>query len=209
MGANLSLYLALGDSITAGYGVGGLYSFPTVYAQFLRRHEPNLKLLNLGINGLTTGGLLVLLQKDPRIRRLISQASLVTITIGSNDLLQFFKNSSRVSNPTQLTLIIYSLRKTMCQIGEEIRSINPTAVLKIAAIYNPLPAGPYAQYSNQAQLIIDQVNRIIIDWAYRYGGNVAFIDREFHGKEQRLIGPDYAHPNVIGHQRIARALLRA
>ncbi|HUS89504.1 MAG TPA: SGNH/GDSL hydrolase family protein [Desulfosporosinus sp.] len=52
----VSLYLALGDSITAGYGVGSLFSFPTVYGNFLRRHSPDLSVHNLGVNGLTTHG---------------------------------------------------------------------------------------------------------------------------------------------------------
>ncbi|WP_242847187.1 SGNH/GDSL hydrolase family protein [Desulfosporosinus acididurans] len=206
---NLSLYLALGDSITAGYGVGTTFSFPSIYAQFLRRHEPNLLLRNFGVNGLTTGGLLVLLRQNAAVRRYVCQASLITITVGSNDLLQLLRNSSWSFNPAQLSLTLVSMEKTVSQIGEEIRKINPKAILKIGTLYNPLPAGPYARFSSQAQQIIDQVNMMIVAWANRYGGNVANINREFRGKEQQLIGPDFAHPNVIGYQRIARAFSRA
>ncbi|MGC7871105.1 GDSL-type esterase/lipase family protein [Desulfosporosinus sp. SYSU MS00001] len=210
---NLSLYLALGDSITAGYGVGTIFSFPSIYAQFLRRHEPNLLLRNVGVNGLTTGGLLVLLRQNEAIRLYVCQASLITITIGSNDLLQFLRNSLRSSacifNPAQLSLTLVSMGKTVSQIGEEIRRINPKATLKIGTLYNPLPAGPYARFSCEAQQIIDQANMMIAVWSNRYGGNVAYINREFRGKEQQLIGPDFAHPNVTGYQRIARAFSRA
>lgn len=203
------MYLALGDSITAGYGVGKDFSFPTAYAQYLRRHEPDLQLLNLGLNGLTSSGLLASLRQNSRLRYYVSQASLVTLTIGSNDLLQFIKNSSQVFNLAQLTLTLNSLGKTLCFIGEEIRKLNPRATLKIGTLYNPLPAGPFVQYSQQAQQILDQANIMILTWANNYGGNAAHIDREFRGKEQRLIGPDFAHPNVAGYQRIARAFAQA
>lgn len=205
----MSLYLALGDSITAGYGVGKAFSFPTAYAQYLRRHEPDLQLLNLGVNGLTTTGLLASLRQSSGLRHCVCQASLVTLTIGSNDLLQFLRNSSQIFHLSQSTLTLNSLGKSMCILGEELRSLNPRATLKIGTLYNPLPAGPYAQYSRQAQQILDQANTMIVAWADNYGGNAAYIDREFRGKEQLLIGPDFAHPNVAGYQRIARAFARA
>ncbi|MDQ7097042.1 SGNH/GDSL hydrolase family protein [Desulfosporosinus sp. PR] len=205
----MSLYLALGDSITAGYGVGMSFSFPTLYAQYLRRYEPDLQLLNLGVNGLTTRGLLASLRQNPGLRQRVCQASLITLTIGSNDLLQYLRNSSQVFNLSQLTLALNCLGKTLCLIGEELRCLNPRATLKIGTLYNPLPAGPYAQYARQAQPILDRANSLILAWANCYGGNVAQIEREFCGKEQLLIGPDFAHPNAEGYQRIARAFARA
>jgi lysophospholipase L1-like esterase len=209
VGEIVSLYLALGDSITAGYGVGKFFSFPTAYVQFLMRHEPDLQLLNFGVNGMTTNGLLVSLRQNSSVRQNVCRASLVTLTIGSNDFLQSLRNSSGNLNLPQLTLTLNTLGKTMCQVGEELRSMNPWATLKIGTLYNPLPAGPYAQYSRQVQQILDQANSMICTWAKNYNGNVAYIDREFRGKEQHLLGPDFAHPNVAGYQRIARAFARA
>jgi lysophospholipase L1-like esterase len=75
----VSLYLALGDSITAGYGVGSAFSFPSVYGNFLRRHNPDLSVHNLGVNGLTTHGLLELLQCNRSLRHLVSLASFLSL----------------------------------------------------------------------------------------------------------------------------------
>lgn len=204
----VSLYLALGDSITAGYGVGNSISFPSIYGDFLRRHNQDLKVYNLGVNGLTTQGLLEQLLFNRRLRQLVSLASLITITIGSNDLLHLIKNSKQSINTSQLPMIMTNLGNTLAQIGTVLKRLNSRATVKIATLYNPLPAGPYAQYYLQAQRVIDIANALLITWSKRYGFVVVYLDREIKGKEPALIGPDYGHPNASGYRVIAKAFAR-
>lgn len=204
----VSLYLALGDSITAGYGVGCAFSFPTIYGDFLRKHAPDLSIHNLGVNGLTTQGLLELLQCNRSLRHLVSMASLITITIGSNDLLHHIRDSNQSINTSQLPIILANMGKTLAQAGEVVRRLNPRAIVKVGTLYNPLPAGPYAQYNVQVQGVIDTANAVVISWAKQYGFVVVNLDREIRGKERSLIGPDYGHPNAVGYRVIAKAFAR-
>lgn len=207
-GDKVSLYLALGDSITVGYGVQNSFSYPALYADFLRRHDPNLRMLNLGVNGLTTSGLFASLQYNHDLRHSVSQASLITLTIGSNDLLHLIGNPNQTINTSQLSIIIKNLSKTLAQVGEEIRRLNPIATVKVATLYNPLPSGPYVLYLALAQGVIDNANASIVTWAKHYGFNVVYLDREIRGKEWLLIGQDHLHPNAAGYQVIAKAFAR-
>lgn len=204
----MKLYLALGDSITAGYGVESPFSFPNVYAAFLSRHNQDLRLLNCGINGLTTSGLLNLLRTNKSLRHSLSQACLITLTIGSNDLLRLIGKPNQLIKTSQLPIIQANMSKTLMQIGQEIRLLNPFAAVKVATLYNPLPAGPYANYYAQVQGIIDNANSMIVIWAKQYGFVVVNIDREIKGKEVLFIGRDHAHPSAAGYQMIAKAFAR-
>lgn len=204
----VSLYLALGDSITAGYGVGTAFSFPTIYGDFLRRHDPDLSVHNMGINGLTTQGLLELLYFHRGLRQLVAQASLITITVGSNDLLRLIRNAHQSINASRVAIILANMDKMFALIGKVLRQLNPRAMVKVATLYNPLPAGPYAQYYGQVQGVMDTANALLISVAKRYGLVVVYVDREIRGKERSLIGLDYGHPNVAGYRAIAKAFAR-
>ncbi|KJR48841.1 Lipase/Acylhydrolase with GDSL-like motif [Desulfosporosinus sp. I2] len=205
----VSLYVALGDSITAGYGVASPFSFPNLYANFLRRHDKALHVLNLGVNGLTTSGLLNLLKFNQGFRHSITQASLITLTIGSNDLLRLIDSMHQRLNQSQIPLIFVNMNKTLGLVGQEIRILNPNVVVKVATLYNPLTGWvPYANYYGLVQGMIDKANAIIITWARSFGEVVVYLDREFKGKEPLLIGQDHAHPNALGYQVIAKAFAR-
>jgi lysophospholipase L1-like esterase len=196
-----SYYLALGDSITAGYGVGSR-NFAFLYYSYLYSLNPNLSYINYGINGLTTGGLANLLWTNGNLKNLVTQAEVITITIGSNDLLHVAKSFLRGAK-VNISLTLSDMERNLDLIGSKIRHLNPGAFVKVGTIYNPLAVGPYFQYSGPAQGLITQANKIIIHWAKRYGFNVALIDRAFKGREQLVIGSGHLHPNLLGHHIIA------
>lgn len=202
----MNLYLALGDSITVGYGVESSFAFPMLYAASLRRHYPDLCLINFGVNGLTTGGLLDLLKFNRGLRSSVSQASLLTLTIGSNDLLGLISNTDHPVDTSTLSSVLNKMDKNFAHIGEEVRRLNPSATMKVATIYNPLLKD--AQCYIQAQRLIDNANAIIVTLAKRKGFTVIYLDRQFRGKEHVLISSDHVHPNAVGYQVIAKAFAR-
>lgn len=198
-------YLALGNSITAGYGVGSR-NFAFLYYSYLLSFNPNLRYINYGINGLTTGGLASLLMTNGNLKNLAIQAEVISITIGSNDLLHV---AVSILQGTRVNIsVTLSIERNLDLIGTQIRHLNPRALVKVGTIYNPLPAGPYHQYSGQAQALIARTNKIFVQWAKRYGFNVVHIDKAFQGRERLVIGPDHFHPNLLGHQIIANEYTR-
>ena len=81
--ASERVYVALGDSITTGYGLSnvGTESFPALVAE-----ENTLALTNLAKDGATSAGLLEVVQ-DTNNAAILSSADVITITIGGNDLM--------------------------------------------------------------------------------------------------------------------------
>jgi lysophospholipase L1-like esterase len=202
----LNYYLALGDSITTGYGVGSR-NFALLYYSYLRTFNPKLCYKNWGMDGLTTEGLANLLLTNGNLINLITQAEVITITIGSNDLLRVAVSISRGIRSDIFTTLTF-MGKNLNLIGSQIRYLNPRAFVKVGTIYNPLPAGPYSQYAGPAQALITQANKTIVHWAKQYRFNIVPIDKAFQGRERLVSGPDYLHPNLLGHQIIAAEFAR-
>lgn len=198
-----SYYLAIGDSITAGFGVNGK-SFAFWYYSDLKSKIPDMSFVNCGINGLTTGKLANLLSYDNRLKNLVRNAKIITLTIGSNDLLQFIRRKMQGS-AGDLSAVLSEMAKNLNIIGTQIRFLNPNAPVKVGTLYNPLPVGPFFQYAGSAQKIIAQANKIIVHNAKCYGFTIVPINKIFQGREQAVIGPDHLHPSWIGQEIIAAA----
>ncbi|MBF0146252.1 MAG: arylesterase [Magnetococcales bacterium] len=72
--------LCLGDSLTEGFGVASAYSYPSLLQQRLIEHGLPIRVLNAGISGDTTQG--VLRRLDPLLDTPVLMA---IVTIGLND----------------------------------------------------------------------------------------------------------------------------
>lgn len=78
--------LALGDSLTAGYGLPAGQSFAAQLEVALRRAHPNAAVFNAGVSGDTSAGGLARL---PRVlARLSDRPDLAIVELGANDLLR-------------------------------------------------------------------------------------------------------------------------
>ncbi|NMA69036.1 MAG: lipase [Desulfitobacterium sp.] len=198
-------FLALGDSLTTGYGVGVSNSFATLYFSRLRSNYPNLQYENLGVDGLISRELTSML-RQPGMSNLIARSSLITITIGSNDLLAIGKDlmAGKPINP-QSTLSEFT--QNLLTLGLLLRQLNPTATIKIATIYNPLP--PMNKELNAlSNTLLNIANSSIRKIGREYGLIVVPVAKAFQGRERVFIGPDHVHPSIEGHQTIADLFYR-
>jgi lysophospholipase L1-like esterase len=80
-------YVALGDSIPAGFGVDGI-SYVNYLADYLRKdYDVRVEVENYARSGAKTSDLLEQLRKNPEIREAIKTADLITLWIGWNDMI--------------------------------------------------------------------------------------------------------------------------
>ncbi len=90
-------YTAIGDSLTTGFGALPGNGFVPVYRRMAEaRLRTPIRLTNLGINGLTTDGLEQRLKADYNFRLAVSDADLITISIGGNDLIKAVRRQAAV-----------------------------------------------------------------------------------------------------------------
>jgi lysophospholipase L1-like esterase len=164
-----------------------------------------LKYENLGVNGLTSDALATMVGQK-RIYSLIQQSKIISITIASNDLLAVGRRIISGSG-ANFDLTMGNLSRSLILIGESIRTANPSAIVKIATIYNPLPPMD-KQLEILAQGLVKTTNRSIINVARQFRFDVIPVDKAFGGREQILLGTDHLHPNIQGHKVIADLFCR-
>ena len=85
--------VALGDSLTAGYGLPADAAFPVVLEQALRRNGVDVEIVNGGVSGDTSAGLLARLDWT-----LGEDADAAIVEIGANDMLRGFEPSGTQQN---------------------------------------------------------------------------------------------------------------
>ncbi|KUO58995.1 MAG: hypothetical protein APF84_05940 [Gracilibacter sp. BRH_c7a] len=200
-------YLALGDSITTGYGVGDR-GFAFRYYAYLRSLYHNFRFINRGVDGLTASGLTHMLLANNQLRELIARAEIITITIGSNDLMKYAVSTLHGAN-SNVYQMLANMEKNIDLIGQEIRRLNLKATVKVGTIYCPDLGGQYYQSSREAQKIISKANKVIIYSSVRHRFQIVSIDKVFYSREQLFIGKDHIHPNILGHQAIAEEFIRS
>lgn len=201
-----TIYLALGDSITTGYGVGFNQSFATLFYKNLLTYHPGLQYVNSGVNGSTSGELASIVRQG-RINDLIARAEVMSLTIGSNDLLALGRGLIS-GEKTNINLVLQNFNQNLLLIGEHIRSINSSVILKVATIYNPLPPMD-KEFNAFAKGLVKAANHSIKHTAREFRFIVVPVAKSFSGREQFLLGPDHLHPNVMGHRVMADLFIRA
>ncbi|GMA50839.1 hypothetical protein GCM10025857_21960 [Alicyclobacillus contaminans] len=191
--------VALGDSLAHGYGDASGMGFVGDVSQQFRRQGDSVIQSNLGIDGLTSSGLLTELQQ-PAVRRLLPAADIILVSIGGNDL------NDAAGLPTlhtaQIAVAQRQFETNLTRILTQIQTINPTAPILLVGLYNP--------YQDIASVRV-QTDTIVQDWDTREASIASKFPHTvvvqtfdlfaLHGSSYLYV--DHFHPNQAGYQRIA------
>jgi lysophospholipase L1-like esterase len=199
-------YTAIGDSLTTGFGALPGNGFVPVYRRMAEaRLRVPIELSNFGVNGLTTDGLEQRLKGDYNYRLAISEAELITLSIGGNDLIKAAKAAG--SRPGDLAPVLQkalreckrNLNDIMGTLSQLKAGMRRPYIIRIVGLYNPYPQ------LTEATDWVRQFNR----YAAAYSSPVcrfASIYNEFAGNERGLLSIDHLHPNGRGYRVIAGKL---
>ncbi|KLU61574.1 N-acetylmuramoyl-L-alanine amidase LytC precursor [Peptococcaceae bacterium CEB3] len=220
-------YVALGDSLAAGYAPNG--TLGKGYADYVADDLRAAGLLaqfdkRYAVSGFTTQDLLQELQENKHvdlaksrdslgIQKRLSQADLVTLDIGANDLLdtlRFDWQQGTVSvNPDTVKRVTAQAENNVKEILRQIKTLAPQAQVYLLGYYNPfwgLPQGEQAPLG----VALTKLNSVLSAAASSEG--VTFVPTEgaIAADPQRYLpDPFDIHPNAAGYRLLGELVWRA
>ena len=207
--------VALGDSITAGYRLPpSADAFPLLMGNALGESHVE----NLGVVGATSLDLLKSLSQT-QVQADLSQANVVTIDIGSNDILGpavADLEAHGTLTTTDLSSLygdIHQFGSNLAKIVAEVHAAAPNAYIVLYNIYNPVPnSGLFASLHTVADKLITGENQVIQQVAAEDGLTVADAYQAIGPHPSQYMDstplsgyPFAVHPNEEGHQQLAAA----
>lgn len=204
--------LALGDSLAKGTGDNSGNGFVKRAVEGLSADGAKATLLgNMGINGLTTAGLISKLEEEG-VRYAVRQANIIMLSIGGNDL---FQDSGINGTPSEEELTPESLlaalpgaSKRLGDILKYISELNPQAHIYYVGLYNPFGDVPdllvpgnqaVTSWNNAAMDIINTHSNMTL---------VPTFDL-FNRHLDKYLAGDHFHPNGDGYQRMSERIVQA
>lgn len=197
-------YTAIGDSLTVGFGALPGNGFVPIYRGLAERHVGGfVSYENLGVNGLTTGGLNESINRNGLMRQALKQAEIITISIGGNDLIRAAKSAPSIKASQHFSSALSQCKSNFSSIVKTIYQLKDGSqgpyIIRAVGLYNPYPQVEEATYW------VQQFNRYLN--GYSGGGfAVANIFSSFQGRERELLSIDHLHPNGRGYRVIAEQL---
>lgn len=171
--------LALGDSLTAGYGLPTAHGFPARLEALLQVEHPGTRVQNAGISGNTTADAL---RRLPRtLLGLSARPHLAIVELGGNDVLRGVPAAQTRAN---LDAILLEIGR--CGIPVLLATFDVPAALR-----------PYAR----------DHDTLYADLAARHGvPTTPFFPPGVLGHPDHVL-PDRLHPNARAIDRVAEAML--
>lgn len=201
-------YVAIGDSITAGWGTplidgARLNGYAPLLHRQMQAHG-RATMHNLGIAGLTSGQFLFLLAHWPEAVEQLRRADLITLSIGGNDII--WTEHQKPGDVMAMRAALTKYRSNIQKILSAFRKVNQRARLFVLEVYNP-----FEQQDPRHRLFnewITWVNESILAVATQHDATVVPVASLFaaHEKEYVNLANHDIHPNPLGHQMIAKQI---
>lgn len=217
-------YVALGDSIAYGYGLEDKEedSYVGQVRKYLEQKYDYVVATNFGENGMRSDELLDILTNPKnknyrKYRATLSYADVVTISIGSNDLLHLIKLDFNMEEMIRegagkFRKACLDFSVNFPKIIKEIRSINPSVKIYANNIYNPAKGlSSYADVYDVAERYINLLNKAFTT-TKEY--DLVNIKEAFDKQEKSMInvslkGRDIdPHPSREGHELIGQMVIK-
>ncbi|HEY8768755.1 MAG TPA: GDSL-type esterase/lipase family protein [Dehalococcoidia bacterium] len=231
------LYLALGDSLSAGNGASdpSRTSFVALITQAL---GASYEVLDLGVPGHTSDDLI-----NKQLSRAVSEiqarntdgipgneTAAITLEIGGNDLLNLYTSlvlpgtCPSVPEALQRPQCVDGLRNALDhyrtnleQILDALKAADPNVPIFLETLYNPFSGGAnnldqigaLALEGQAGTVFPDGLNDVIRQVGQEKGVTVVDWYPIFVGKSNQYISQDLIHPNDTGYQLMAQAILDA
>ncbi|MNJ53978.1 Spore germination lipase LipC [compost metagenome] len=201
---------AIGDSLAKGTGDDSGKGFARRVVELFKEQGTESKLVNnLGINGLTTDGLITLLD-EKGVQYSLEQANIIVLSIGGNDLFDGAQNlQSGGQLPTELELeqSVTQASERFKVIVDKLVEINPEAQLVYISLYNPLSDLPVMrEIGNKA---VARWNNIVSDiLSGRETVHTVPTYDLFTKNSEKYLTSDHFHPNGAGYQIIAERIMQ-
>ena len=205
--------VALGDSITFGLHLEPNQTKPSPNAFPSLIANGQFNVTNLGVPGWTSADLLNALKTNPTFKNSLKSADVVTLDIGSNDLLQA-AGLSTPQTPAVTPELIQKLALADQQFAMNLQAIikaiktQTDAPIILYNLYNPFGVSSNPDLASLhifgEQLITVVNSQIINPIAIQTGSLLADAYTAFNGHQEAFIIPGDVHPTPAGHKALAQ-----
>lgn len=199
-------YVVLGDSIA--FGAGMVNTVEACYGKIVADTN-GYTYTNHSVPGITSEVLLTMVKSGEKIRASIEEAEVISISIGGNNYLT--NNmvglaidclvTKKMDNFDKIADNFYS---ELCQIMDEINTLNPGAVILLQTVYNPQDGAAGKVYG----LGGDKLNEMIRKYNTEHPGEAIIVEvGEALNKDRNNFADDKLHPSAQGNEVIAYLIL--